>query len=80
MKQSNETYLEPPISWLSDEQISGLYTSEYWNNQEEEKKKPWWIKDGDYSCLWAYLTNSKLLEDYLHAERFIKKIMTISST
>lgn len=73
MRQSNETYLEPSIQWLSDEQISGLYTSEYWNNQEEEKKKEWWIEDGDYSRLWAYLTKSKLLEDYLHAERFIKK-------
>jgi len=72
MRQSIQTDLEPSILWLSDEQISGLYTSEYWNNQEEEKKKEWWIQDGGYSRLWAYLAKSKLLEDYTYAELFIK--------
>ena len=58
-------------NWLSDEELETIYTSSYWNDIEEEKKKEWWIEDGNYKKCIDYLNSSKLLYEYQQAEKFI---------
>ena len=58
--------------WLTDEELKSIYTSLYWNDIEEEKKKEWWIEDGDYEKCLNYLKTSKLLYEYKEAEKFVK--------
>ena len=60
--------------WLSDDELREIYTSSYWNDIEEEKKKEWWIEDGDYGRCRRYLETSKLMEEYQQAEAFIRAI------
>jgi len=61
--------LSPTTFMLSDAELNLLYTSEYWNDIEAEKRKVWWIQDGAYEPLLAYLKSSKLYDDYLVAEK-----------
>lgn len=58
-------------SWLNDGQLREIYTAAYWNDIEEEKKKEWWIEDGDYLKCRRYLESSGLLHEYQQAEAFI---------
>jgi SAM-dependent methyltransferase len=58
-------------NWLSEEQLDAIYTSSYWNNVDEEKKKHWWIEAGDYAKCLDYLESSKLLYQYRESEKFI---------
>jgi|SRR5450631_1846149 len=60
--------------WLSDHELEGIYTSSYWNNLAEEKKKEWWIEDGDYDRCRRYLERSKLLLEYGEAEIFVREL------
>jgi ubiquinone/menaquinone biosynthesis C-methylase UbiE len=60
------------INWLSKEQLKAIYTSSYWNDIEVEKKKEWWIADGNYKKCLDYLDSSKLLWEYQQSEQFIK--------
>ena len=60
-------------SWISDDELNYIRTSSYWNNIEEEKKKPWWIEDGDYKKCINYLKSSKLLYEYQKAEKYVKE-------
>lgn len=64
--------MRPIESWLSDDQLASIYSSEYWNNTEEEKKKEFWIADGDYQKCLYYLRRSKLLYEYEEAEKHVK--------
>lgn len=68
----NNSELSPTTFWLSDSELSTIYTANYWNNIEEEKKKEWWIIDNDYEKLWTYLRKSNLLSDYYSAEENFK--------
>ena len=65
-------------SWLSDEELKSIYTSSYWNDINEEKKKEWWIEDGNYKKCLDYLDSSKLLYEYQQSEKFIKDFSTES--
>jgi len=56
--------LKEVTNWLSRGQIDQMYSSEYWNNITDEKNKPWWILDGNYKKLWAYLENSGTLQEF----------------
>lgn len=58
-------------NWLSHEELESIYTSSYWNDIEEEKKKEWWIEDGNYKKCLDYLKSSKLLHEYQQSEKFI---------
>ena len=58
-------------SWLTESQLREIYTAGYWNDIEEEKKKEWWIEDGDYAKCRGYLERSGLLQEYRQAESFI---------
>jgi SAM-dependent methyltransferase len=60
--------------WLSESDLSGLYTAAYWNDIDEERRKPWWIEDGDYDRCRRYLRESGLLSDYEAAEAFIREL------
>lgn len=57
--------------WLSDEQLESIYTSAYWNDIDEEKKKEWWIEDGNYENCIKFLHSSKLLDEYEESQKFI---------
>lgn len=60
--------------WLSEEELSRLYTAAYWNDIEEEKKKEWWIEDGNYERCRRYLRRSRLMHEFRQAEEFIREI------
>jgi len=59
--------------WLSDEDLKLIYTSEYWNDIAEEKKKEWWIEDGNYNNCLRYLNSSGLLTEFKESKKFIQK-------
>jgi ubiquinone/menaquinone biosynthesis C-methylase UbiE len=59
--------------WLSDKDLNNIYTSSYWNDIEEEKKKGWWIADGEYKKCLDYLKSTNLLSDFLLSEAYIKE-------
>jgi SAM-dependent methyltransferase len=60
--------------WLSEDEISQIYTAAYWNDIEAEKKKEWWIEGGDYERCRRYLRDSKLMLEYEQAEAFIREM------
>jgi ubiquinone/menaquinone biosynthesis C-methylase UbiE len=60
------------LRWLSDDDLKGLYTASYWNDIEEERKKPWWIENGEYDQCRRYLTETGLMGEYQLAEAFIR--------
>lgn len=62
------------LRWLSDGDLNGLYTAAYWNDIEEERKKPWWIEDGEYDECRRYLAETGLMREYQLAEAFIRDI------
>ncbi len=66
--------LLPIEIWMTDEELLTEYSSSYWNDIEEEKKKDWWIADGDYNKCLLYLENSGLFSEYKIAEQWIKEI------
>lgn len=50
--------------WINKEEIANLYTSDYWNNIEEEKKKEWWIENLNDDKVEKYLTKSGLRQEF----------------
>ena len=50
--------------WIDKKDIDNIYTSKYWNNVEEEKKKEWWIKDEKDTIVIDYLKESGLKEEF----------------
>jgi ubiquinone/menaquinone biosynthesis C-methylase UbiE len=65
-------------SWLSESQLGEIYTAAYWNDIEEEKKKEWWVEDGNYDECRRYLERCGLLLEYSQAEPFIHGSATAS--
>ncbi|MDA9604853.1 class I SAM-dependent methyltransferase [Candidatus Pelagibacter sp.] len=63
--------LDKTINTLSSEELQKIYTSDFWNDIENEKKKPWWIEDGDYEKLRKFLKESQLYDEYLFSEKII---------
>ncbi|MBF0380670.1 MAG: class I SAM-dependent methyltransferase [Magnetococcales bacterium] len=48
---------------LSKTELQNIYTNEYWNSIEEEKKKEWWIVDGNYEeCIKSLHDNGSIKE------------------
>lgn len=60
--------------WLSDEDLQCIYTYEYWNDINEERKKEWWIEDGDYDKCLRFLDRSNLLREYLQAQTYVEEM------
>ena len=66
--------LKPTEKWLNSEELKNIYSSEYWNNLEDEKGKPWYILNGDYSQCLNYLKDTGLIDEFEFAEKVIDKI------
>jgi ubiquinone/menaquinone biosynthesis C-methylase UbiE len=64
----------PVVSWLSQEELSEIYSSSYWNDLEKEKQKAWWIEDDQQKDrLIDYLRTSSLLDEFADAQSVILK-------
>ena len=63
--------MKPIKSWLSDSELTTIYSSKYWNDIETEKTKEWWMAEGNYERCKKYLKESGLLEEYYTAESYI---------
>jgi len=66
--------LSPVKNWLTEDQLKNIYSADYWNDLEAEKKKDWWIVDGNYKKCLAYLKRSGLFEEYNDAEILVKSL------
>lgn len=44
-----------PLFWLDDKELLKIFSSEYWNNEDIEKEKEWFILDGNARKLLKYL-------------------------
>lgn len=51
--------------WINDYELSLIETSEYWNNEEEEKKKDWYVINENDNKAKEYIKNQGL-EDTFH--------------
>lgn len=51
------------VEWLGKEEIQKIYSSSYWNDIGEEKKKEWWVKNPSDPRLMEYLKSTGLLEE-----------------
>lgn len=70
-KLPTEPQLAPVEQWITNEALNAIYSSVYWNDVEEEKKKEWWIADGNYARCTDYLTRSGLLDEWAVVEELI---------
>ncbi|MGE0268285.1 MAG: class I SAM-dependent methyltransferase [Candidatus Omnitrophota bacterium] len=73
MTETQQLKLPEIVCWLNDNDLEKIYSSSYWNNIEEEKKKEWWIEDGNYERCLTYLKSSRLLSEYEFSEKFISE-------
>lgn len=49
--------------WMSDDQLTQVDFAAYWNDEEEERAKEWYVADNDFQKMESYLAESGLLED-----------------
>lgn len=61
-------------SWLSEEERKQIFSADYWNDIENEKKKEWWIQGGNYQPCLNYLERSKLMDEYRSSEPWLKSV------
>ncbi len=55
----------PIIEWEKRENLDKSFSFEYWNNQESEKKKPWFVDDvGKIDKLKNFLVSSRLANEF----------------
>ena len=59
------------IYWLNDKELKKIFSADYWNNVEEEKRKELWMTDGNYESCIKYLKDNKLLDEFAVAESYI---------
>lgn len=71
--------LSPTEYWLKDDELKDIYTSNYWNGVEIERKKQFWIIENDFNKLWKYLKSMKLYQDYIASEKKIKNLISNNS-
>jgi SAM-dependent methyltransferase len=46
--------------WQSETELASVEFAGYWNDVEEERRKEWWIADGDFAKMEAYLDEQEL--------------------
>ena len=61
-------------NWISVSDIKTLEYSEYWNDEEKEKEKPWYILDGDVTKMEHYLQKTGLLRQINQCVDVLKHI------
>lgn len=66
--------LAPVEQWIPNDVLAGIYSSDYWNDIEEEKRKEWWIADGDYTRCMDYLKRSGLLDEWAVVEKYLYEL------
>ncbi|MDB4706134.1 class I SAM-dependent methyltransferase [Verrucomicrobia bacterium] len=64
--------MKPITYWLTAEELQGIYTADYWNNLDEEKRKATWIEDGDYGKCFSHLKSKGLWSEYHLAQNYIE--------
>lgn len=57
----------PIYQWNNKSELKQLESYQYWNNEAEEKKKEWDIRDGNFKKLNQYLWHSGLKRDLIKA-------------
>jgi SAM-dependent methyltransferase len=69
--------LKPVTSWIPEDNLKLIYSSEYWTDIAEEKKKAWWIaeeNEGTRQRLRLHLEDSGVMADYRIAEQSISQL------
>ena len=68
--------------WLNPEAIKKINYSSYWNNEENEKTKDWYILDGNFQKMEDYLEATGLKQDLIDCLSLIEKKIksTLSGT
>lgn len=51
----------PVQVWLEEQDLKNVEFSTYWNDEQAEKGKDWWVLDGDYSRMESYLERTGTL-------------------
>jgi ubiquinone/menaquinone biosynthesis C-methylase UbiE len=59
--------------WIGDGEIQDIPYSKYWDNEEEEKKKAFYVLDNDFSRAEEYLQKTGLPRDYKRCLKAMKK-------
>ena len=52
--------------WLAPDEAAAIEYAGYWNDAGAERDKPWWVLDGDFAKLEAYLDQTGLRGDLDH--------------
>jgi SAM-dependent methyltransferase len=58
--------------WLSSPEIASLAYSEYWNNEEEERAKEWYVLEGDFAKMEMYLEETGLVKQLNQCLAFLE--------
>jgi ubiquinone/menaquinone biosynthesis C-methylase UbiE len=58
--------------WLTDSEINQLEYSRYWNDEEREKEKEWYVLDGNFSKMEDYLQRIGLPRDLAQCVNLLK--------
>jgi ubiquinone/menaquinone biosynthesis C-methylase UbiE len=61
-------------AWLSDDDMRSIYSSAYWNDVEQERKKEFWIEGGDYEKCRQYLQSTKMLDEHFQAQELVEEL------
>ena len=59
--------------WVKDDEIQDIPYSNYWDNEEEEKKKPFYVLDDNFSKVEEYLRQTGLPRDYKKCLKAMQK-------
>jgi SAM-dependent methyltransferase len=59
-------------SWLTDSTLDEIEYSNYWNNEEQEKNKEWYILDGNFSKMEHLLQKTGLPRDLMQCVDCLK--------
>ncbi len=74
IKPNHDEGLVEVECWITQEEARHLYSGAFWNDQEVEKGKEWWIEDGsDGGELRAHLERSGSLAEFHTAIRLLKE-------
>lgn len=65
----NEWHIQ---KWISDSDINQIEYSEYWNDEEEEKKKEWYVLDGNFLKMEQYLRKTGLPQDLTLSAKILR--------
>ena len=65
-------------NWLSDSDLNYEESSEYWNDEDEEKSKEWYILDGNFEKMENYIKGVGLIDQLNSCVDFLDKELNLS--